>query len=65
MPCWQSVDIRIDNASKHGHGVVEVSGRDAFGAVAMEVSEDGAIAADPSDLFQRGASSGGNALASA
>jgi signal transduction histidine kinase len=60
--CQQIVDILLDNARAHGHGVVQVSARDAFGAVAIDVSDEGTLAADPADLFQRGTSSGTNGL---
>jgi signal transduction histidine kinase len=53
--CQQILDILIDNARVHGQGTVRVTARDTFGAVAIEVADEGSITGT-ADLFQRGVS---------
>ncbi|WP_206686000.1 histidine kinase dimerization/phospho-acceptor domain-containing protein [Kribbella qitaiheensis] len=54
--CQQILDVLIDNARTHGHGTVLVAARDVLGAVSIEVSDEGTIAGDGTDLFRRGVS---------
>jgi signal transduction histidine kinase len=52
--CLQILDILIDNAGTHGRGTVLVTAREALDAVAIEVSDEGRISTDGTDLFRRG-----------
>ena len=48
------LDILLENASTHGAGTVEVRARGSRGALALDVSDEGAgIAGDPDLLFRR------------
>ncbi|MFG2957962.1 sensor histidine kinase [Streptomyces sp. NPDC048291] len=46
--------ILLDNARVHGHGRVRVAVRDLEGALASDVSDEGAVTGEPSRLFARG-----------
>jgi signal transduction histidine kinase len=63
LNAWQQIlDVLIDNAMVHGHGTVLVTIRDAFGAVAIDVADEGAIADESIDLFRRGVSRAGSGV---
>jgi signal transduction histidine kinase len=52
--CQQILDILVENARTHGHGTVQLRARDALGAVAIEVIDEGHIESGSADLFRRG-----------
>ncbi|MDX6259912.1 MAG: hypothetical protein QOH84_1600 [Kribbellaceae bacterium] len=52
--CLQILDVLITNARTHGQGTITISARDALGALAIEVADEGAITTDGPDLFRRG-----------
>ncbi|WP_344846800.1 HAMP domain-containing sensor histidine kinase [Kribbella ginsengisoli] len=52
--CQQILDILIDNARTHGRGTVQLRARDALGAIAIEVADEGRIRSGSADLFRRG-----------
>jgi signal transduction histidine kinase len=54
--CQQILDVLVDNARIHGQGTVRIAARDAFGALAIEVADEGRITDTGPDLFQRGVS---------
>jgi signal transduction histidine kinase len=57
LNAWQQIlDVLIDNARVHGQGTVRITVRDAFGAVAVDVADEGTIVDGSLDLFQRGVS---------
>ena len=56
----QVVDVLIDNALRHGTGVVTVTARSLGGAAAIDVADEGAVADILTDerLFRRGEGEG-------
>jgi signal transduction histidine kinase len=63
LNAWQQIlDVLIDNARVHGQGTVRITVRDAFGAVAVDVADEGTIVDGSLDLFQRGVSRTGSGV---
>ncbi|MEP7330653.1 MAG: HAMP domain-containing sensor histidine kinase [Terracoccus sp.] len=56
------LDVLIENAMTHGSGTVTLTVREALGAVAIAVSDEGSISNDMEDPFRRGESGGVNGL---
>ncbi len=54
----QILDVLLDNALRHGRGVVTVSVHEMGEAVTIGVSDEGSLLLDPRQLFQRGTSGG-------
>lgn len=55
----QVLDVLIENALTHGRGTVSLTVREAPGAVAIAVADEGSINALGADPFRRGESTGG------
>jgi signal transduction histidine kinase len=49
----QILNVLLDNALRHGTGTVTITARGISEAVALDVSDEGSIAADPKTLFAR------------
>lgn len=56
------LDVLVENAMMHGTGTVLLTARDAAGAVAIAVSDEGSISADVADPFRRAESGGVDGL---
>ncbi|MFE3628897.1 histidine kinase dimerization/phospho-acceptor domain-containing protein [Streptomyces goshikiensis] len=54
----QILDVLIDNALRHGRGATSVTAREAAGAVAVDVADEGTLTLDPGMVFARGGSGG-------
>jgi signal transduction histidine kinase len=53
------LDVLLENARVHGQGAVTIAVRDAGGALAVSVTDEGHLPNQPPDPFERGASAGG------
>jgi signal transduction histidine kinase len=51
--CRQILDVLLDNARTHGRGTVRVTASDVFDTTAIDVGDEGTMAADD-DIFVRG-----------
>lgn len=54
----QVLDVLVENAATHGRGTVSLTVREAPGAVAIAVADEGSISTRGSDPFRRGESAG-------
>lgn len=54
----QILNVLVENAAHHGHGVVTVDVRRVPGAVAVEIGDEGSVVLDPHQVFQRRNGSG-------
>jgi signal transduction histidine kinase len=52
----QILEVLLDNASRHGSGVVRIVARDIVDAVAVDVSDEGSLTAASTQIFTRGGS---------
>lgn len=51
--CRQIIDVLVDNARVHGRGTVEVVAHDVLDATAIDVKDEGTIAADAAEICPR------------
>ncbi|MDJ0343924.1 HAMP domain-containing sensor histidine kinase [Streptomyces sp. H10-C2] len=59
----QILDVLLDNALRHGRGTATVTVREATGAIAVDVTDEGALRIAPQTAFERGATTGsGNGI---
>jgi signal transduction histidine kinase len=58
-PVSEVLGILLDNARVHGRGTVRVTVRDLEDALAIDVSDEGSVAGEPTRLFDRGHTGGG------
>lgn len=56
-PLGQALDVLVDNAVRHGRGVITIQARPITGGVAIDVRDEGSLETDRTDdeLFRRGA----------
>jgi signal transduction histidine kinase len=54
----QILNVLIDNALRHGRGVVTLTAREMSDALAVDVADEGSIAMESAALFDRGKSGG-------
>lgn len=59
VPVSEVLGILLDNARVHGRGTVRVTVRDLEDALAIDVSDEGSVAGEPTRLFDRGHTGGG------
>ncbi|MET7388117.1 HAMP domain-containing sensor histidine kinase [Streptomyces sp. NPDC005529] len=59
-PVTEILDVLLDNALRHGHGRVHLAVRDLDDALAFDVADEGALAAESAHLFARGHSGAGD-----
>ena len=52
----QILNVLIDNAFRHGRGVVTLTARELSEALAIDVADEGSIDMDPAAVFERGTS---------
>lgn len=55
----QVLDVLLDNARAHGRGRVDITVREAGGALAIDVADEGAVTGSSAALFERGTTTGG------
>ncbi|MER5528112.1 HAMP domain-containing sensor histidine kinase [Streptomyces sp. NPDC002677] len=59
-PVSEVLGVLLDNALVHGRGTVRLSVRDLDDALAVDVSDEGAVRGDPARLFERGHTAAGS-----